>query len=87
MKLSSICGIVKMKTNFIRNSNQNYRSECIQCCSVKRKEVRNKNCEKIKNPKKQFYINIWEKIRNQQKKDYDENLDVIIKKNKLFMKK
>ena len=53
-KLCSKCGIVEMKPNFyFGNNNQNYRNECIQCCSIKQAEWRDKNCEKIKNHKKQ----------------------------------
>ena len=78
-KLCSRCGIVKMKTNFyFRNTNEKYRSECIQCYSIKQKEWRDKNPEKIKNHKK-HYENNREKIRSLQKKYYDENRNVIIK--------
>ena len=69
-----------MKTNFyFRNTNQKYRSECIQCCSIKQKEWRDKNPEKIKNHKKQYYENNRDKIRSLQKKNYNEIRDVIIK--------
>ena len=38
-KLCSKCGIVKVQTNFyFRNTNQKYRSECIQCCSIQQKD-------------------------------------------------
>ena len=81
MKLCSKCGIVKKKTNcYFRNTNQKYRSECIQCCCIKQKEWRDKKYEKkTKIIKKQIYGNNREKIRNQQKKYYDENRDVITK--------
>ena len=64
---------------YFRNTNQKYRSECIQCCSIKQKEWRVKNHEKILNRKKQYYEDNREKIRKQQKKYYDENRDVIIR--------
>ena len=49
MKWFSKCGIVKMKTNFhFRNTNQKYRSECIQRFSNKQKEWRDKKHEKNK---------------------------------------
>ena len=81
VKKSSKCGIVKMKTNFyFRNTNQKDRSECIQRSSIKQKEWRGKNLEKIKNNKKQYYEDNREKIRSLQKIYYDENRDVIIKK-------
>ena len=78
-KKCSNCGIVKMKTIFFRNTNQKYRSECIQCRSIQQKDWRDKNLEKMKNNKKQYYENNSEKIRSLQKKYYDENRDVIIK--------
>ena len=81
VKKCSKCGIVKMKTKFhFRNTNQKYRSESIQCCSIKQKEWRDKNLEKIKYSKKQYYEDNRENIRSLQKKYYDENRDVIIKK-------
>ena len=47
MKMCSECGIVKTGKNFyFRNTSQKYRSECIQCCSIKRKEWRDKIHEK-----------------------------------------
>ena len=50
MKMCSKCGIVKMKTHFyFRNANKKYKSECIQCFSIKQKEWSDKNHEKIKN--------------------------------------
>ena len=80
MKMCSNCGIVKMKTNFsFRNTNQKHGTECIQCCTIKQKQWRDKNHEKIKNRKKQFYEDNTEKKRDQQKNYYDENRDVIIK--------
>ena len=91
VKKCSKCGIVKMKTNsYFGNTNQKYRSECIQCRSIQQKEWRDENLEKIKNNKKQYYENNREKIRSLQKKYYDENRDVIIKnsinyeKNRLY---
>ena len=81
VKKCSKGGIVKMKTNFyIRNTNQKYRSECTQCCSIKQKEWRDKNFEKMKNIRKQYYEDNRENIRSLQKKYYDDNRDVIIKK-------
>ena len=50
-----------------------------KCCSMKQKEWRDKNREKLLIRKKQYYEDNREKIRNQQKKNYDENRDVIIK--------
>ena len=42
-----------MKTDFyFRNVNQKYRSECMQCCSIKHEEWREKNHEKLINRKK-----------------------------------
>ena len=39
MKMCSKCGIVKEKTDFyFRNTNQKYRNECIQRCSIKQNE-------------------------------------------------
>ena len=69
------------------NTNQKYRSECIQCCSIKQIEWRDKIYEKNKNHKKQHYEDNREKIRDQQKKYYDENRDVIIKKQTNYEKK
>ena len=51
MKMCSKCGIVKMKTSFYFR-NANYRSESIKCGSIKQKEWRNKNHEKVKNHEK-----------------------------------
>ena len=52
-KLCSKCGIEKIITNFyFRNTYKKYRSECIQCCSVKQKEWRDKNHDKVKNHEK-----------------------------------
>ena len=80
-KLCSKCGIEKIITSFyFRNTYKKYRSECILCCSLKQKEWRDKNHNKIKNDKKQYYEDNREMIRNQQKKYYDENRDAIIKK-------
>ena len=80
LKKCSKCKIEKMKADFyFRNINQKYRSECIQCCSIKQKEWRDKNHEKIKSLKKQYYEDNREKIRNQQKTYYYENRDVIFK--------
>ena len=68
-----------MRTNFyFRNNTQRYRSEDIQWCSIKQKEWRDKTYEK--NHKKQYYEDNEEKIRSLQKKYYDENRNVIIKK-------
>ena len=72
--------IEKMKTDlYFRNTNQNHRSECMQCCSIEQKEWRDKNHEKLIIRKKQLYEDNRAKIRNQQKKYYVENRDVIIK--------
>ena len=47
LKKRSKCKI-EMKTDFyFRNVNQKHRSECIQCCSIKLKEWRDKNHEKL----------------------------------------
>ena len=64
---------------YFTNTNQKYRSECVQFCSIKQKEWRDKNCEESKNHKKQYYEDNRERIRNQQKNFY-ENRDVIIRK-------
>ena len=65
MKLCSKCGVVKMIMNiYFRNTNKKHRSECIQCCSVKQKEWRDKNYDKIENHKKQYYEDNREIIRN-----------------------
>ena len=54
LKNCSKCKNEKMKTDFyFRNANEKYRSECMQCCSIKQKEWRIKNHEKLKNPKEQ----------------------------------
>ena len=88
MQLCSKCGIVKMKTIFsFRNANQKHRSECIQRCSIKQEEWRDRNYEKFKNHKKQNYENNKEKILNQQKNYYDENRDVIINNKISYEKK
>ena len=88
IKRCSKCGISKMKTDFyFRNTNQKYRSECIQCESIRQKEWRDKNREKIKNHKKQHYEDNREKIRNHHKKYYDDNRDVIIKQKNKYEKK
>ena len=80
LKKCSKSRIQKMKTDFyFRNINQKYRSECIQSSSIKQKEWRHKNHEKLKNLKRHHYEDNREKIRNQQKKYYEENRDVIIK--------
>ena len=77
-----------MKTDFyFRSSNQKYRSNCIQCESIRQKQWRDKNHERIKNHKKQYYEDNREKIRNQHKKYYDENRDVIIKQKIKYEKK
>ena len=81
MKLCSKCGIEKMVTSFyFRNTNQKFRNECIQCCSIKQKEWRDKNHDQIKNHRKQYYEDKKEKTRYQQKKYYDKNRDVIVEK-------
>ena len=86
IKRCSKCGISKMKTDFqFRSTNQKYRSECIQCESIRQIEWRDKNREKIKNHKKQYYED-REKIRNQHKKYYDDNRDVIIKQKNKYEK-
>ena len=80
LKKCSMCKIEKMKTDFyFRNTNQKYRSECMQCCSIKQKEWTDKNHEKLKNLQIQYYEDNGEKIRNQKKKYYDEIRDVINK--------
>ena len=87
-ELCSKYGIEKLKTSsYFRNTNQKYRSQCIHCCSIKQKEWRDKNHEKTKNHKKQYYEDKRERIRSQQKKYYDENRDVTIKKKKNYGKK
>ena len=69
-----------MKTDYyFRNTNQKYRSECMQGCGIKQKEWRDKNHEKLKNRKKQYYEDNSETIRNQEKKYYNENRDKIIR--------
>ena len=66
MKICSKCGVVKPKTDFyFRNTNQKYRRECIQCCSIKQKEGRVEKHEKLKNHEKHYYEDNREKIRNQ----------------------
>ena len=53
LKRCSICEVSKLKTDFyFRNSNQKYRSSCIQCESIRQKQWRDKNHERIKNHKK-----------------------------------
>ena len=69
-----------MKTDFyFRNTNEKYRSECIQCCCIKQKEWKDKNQENFLNRKKQYYEDNRKKNTQSTEKYYDENRDVIIK--------
>ena len=59
MKKCSKCVIVKMKTDFyFRNNNRKYRSECIQCRSIKQKEWIHIIHEQIENPKDNIVMKI-----------------------------
>ena len=50
VKKCSKCRNVKMKTDFyIREINQKYRKECLQCTKIKQKEYYSKNREKNEN--------------------------------------
>ena len=76
VKRCSICEVSKLKRDFyFRNKNQKYRSNCIQCESIRQKQWRDKNHERIKIYKKQYYEDNREQTRNQHKKYYDDNRD------------
>ena len=49
MKSCSKCGIVKKRRNiYFRNTNQKYRSEYIQCRTIKQNQGRKKSMKKIR---------------------------------------
>ena len=55
MKICSKCDFVKELTELsFRKYTQKYRSECIQCSSIKQKEWRDNNPEKVKQNQKKY---------------------------------
>ena len=55
MKICNKCDIEKELPGFNFGKNtQKYRSECIQCCSIKHIEWRNNNPEKVKQNQKKY---------------------------------
>ena len=73
MKRCSVCGTLKMKTDFyFRNIIQKLRKECTQCTKMKEKVYDCENREKIKNYKKQYFQQNKGRI-SEYKKQYVKN--------------